>query len=99
VCVGGGGHVLTQQRQSGVRLSLREADFTGPRQSAGLSVKDTPKPLWKRREEETSRDTRNDKTGELVGRGGPPQTGGMRSEKVVCRLKLAGLCFSFGSFR
>ncbi|TNN37438.1 hypothetical protein EYF80_052401 [Liparis tanakae] len=61
-------------RQSRVRLSLREADFTGPSRSAGLSVKDTPRPLWDRREE-TSRDTHHDEREGLLGRGAPPHTG------------------------
>jgi len=39
--------LLIQQRQIRVCLSLCEADFTGPSQKAGLSVKDTPKPLKK----------------------------------------------------
>lgn len=40
---------LIQQRRvrAGVCLSPCETDFTRLSQSAGLSVKDTPKPLWK----------------------------------------------------
>lgn len=82
--------VLIQQRQIRVCLSLCKADFTGPSQSAGLSVKDTPKPLWKIWGDELWHQrgwllvmTRGGRWNNLTG-GVVHHRPGMRSAKVVC---------------